>query len=46
MVKEIDIFECGAVKILIEMKKEFTPVVVSVYLDVWYTTRSKQNTKA
>jgi hypothetical protein len=46
MVKEIDSFERSAVKILMEMKEEFTPVVVSVYLDVWYTTRSKQNTKA
>jgi hypothetical protein len=46
MVKEIDSLQYGAVKILMEMKEEFTPVVVSVYLNVWYTTKSKQNTKA
>jgi hypothetical protein len=41
MVKEIDSLQYGAVKIVMEMKEEFTPVVVSVYLDVWYITKSK-----
>jgi len=27
-------------------EEEFPPVVVSVYMDVWYTTKSKQNTNA